>query len=676
MTNLAVFAPLSEISAEKNLQNFVQMCRERILAFGVDLDFDSSIWDITNKVQARAKTTSVRVIFSDWETANQQHVRFMPEPFLGFSKAYVRFQHVQNPIIDQNARLAPLRALCAALQEIDKTSPVHVDGHVLNRAATLLGEKNSEARAYRLGLQLEKLAEFLLTQRMMKIPVAWKSHLRRPADAQRIGKEFDERRNKKLPAPIELEAVAKAYVQAKSPGDVIVSSIAAIMCATPDRIAEILTLRSDCEHDDRLGDGSVVYGLRYWPAKGADPMVKYVIPSMTDLVKGAVSRIRVQTESARKLARWYEENSKTIYLPIGLEEFRGKNLTIEQVSEILFGTDQYVETTRNWLSYKKFSLRAGKVDFQKFETEIIGRLPKGFPYFDRSSDLKFSDALCVVHENLFHQVKPTYVCSLQAIAHGQVSDRLGGRVEYGVPSMFERLGILGDRDEPIRINTHKFRHYLNTLALQGGLNGLDLAKWSGRKDVQQNRMYDHISAHDKLTMIRDAIGEETYMFAPAERKVKTPTISRKEFANLKISNAHTTDFGYCVHDYASTPCQRYVDCLNCNELVCIKGDEVRAANIRLQRDETEMLLNLASQETKEKTYGANRWVEHQTKTLERLNELCQILHDPMIEDGAVVQLKAVEDVSRLTQAAKVLGINLQKTENENHLNGAESGLLK
>lgn len=666
MSEVVLFTPLAEKTAQENLDAFIDLCKNKLAVFGRDLPFDGVVWDVTDVVQDRGKRSRKRIYFSSWDTENDPDPTSMPEPFVSFAKGYVRYQHGFKPILDQGARVAPLRAMCAALSEIGKASPVDVDGHVLNRAAQILEEKNSQERVYRLGRQLQSISEFLTEKRLVKTALSWKSHLKRPSDTQRVGKEFDDRRQERLPSAADLDAVAEAYRLSKEPGDVIITSIAAIMCSTPDRIAEILTLRADCEHHDRLPDGQEVYGLRYWPAKGADPMIKYVIPSMTDLVKDAVARIRQHTESSRALARWYEDNPTRMYLPERLEHLRGLGLTLEQVSEVVFGGPDSLQEARAWLDYRKLRTRGTRmkdapIPFADLERAVIESLPHDFPYLDRGMGLKYSEALCVVPVLTFHQQKRALFYGLESVTHGVMNDGLGGRVEYGASSVFTRAGISGVDGEPIRINTHKFRHYLNTLAMQGGLSDLDVAKWSGRKDVRQNRAYDHVSARDKLALIRDAIGDQSKMFGPLGHVPSVPSITRDEFANLKVMNAHTTEFGYCTHDYASTPCQKYLDCLNCNELVCIKGDDVREVNIRRQLEETRGLLAAARKGVEEGAYGADRWLQHQTQTLQRLEELSSILDNPMVQRGAVIQLKHLPSASRLSQAGQALGMDLSST---------------
>lgn len=666
MSDVVLFTPLVEKTAQENLDAFIDLCKNKLMVFGKDLPFDDFVWDITEAVQARGKVSRKRIYFSSWDTVSDPLPHSMPEPFVFFAKAYVRYQHGFKPIIDQSARVAPLRAICAALNEVGKVSPVEVDGHIFNRAAQLIEERNEPERAYRLGRQLQGIAEFLTDKRLVKNSLNWKSYIKRPKDTQRVGKEFDERRQEKLPSAADLDAVAEAYRLAKDPEDVVITSIAAIMCSTPDRIAEVLTLRADCEYQDRLPDGQEVYGLRYWPAKGADPMIKYVIPSMTDLVKDAIARIRQHTEGSRVLARWYEANPTRLYLPEHLEYLRGEELTLEHVSELLYGAPDFLVETKAWLNYRKLKNRRtqnnnSRLPFSDLEKAVIDQLPRTFPFLDKCLGLRYSEALCVVPLFFFNQQKRTLSFSLNSITHAQVSDGLGASLKHGSSSVFSRLGITDPDGEPIRINTHKFRHYLNTLAMQGGLSELDIAKWSGRKDVRQNRAYDHVSARDKLALIRDAVGDQSKMFGPLGHAPSVPSITRDEFANLKIMNAHTTEFGYCTHDFASTPCQKYLDCLNCNELVCIKGDEVREANIRRQLEETRDLLAAARKGVEEGAYGADRWVQHQTQTLQRLEELSAILEDPLVQRGAVIQLKHLPSTSRLTQAGQALGMDLSNT---------------
>jgi hypothetical protein len=137
---------------------------------------------------------------------------------------------------------------------------------------------------------------------------------------------------------------------------------------------------------------------------------------------------------------------------------------------------------------------------------------------------------------------------------------------------------------------------------------------------------------------------------PLAKAHQSVLIPRDEFARLKVPTAHTTEFGYCIHDFSMLPCQIHRDCINCNEQVCIKGDVVREANIRRHRAETQQLLKEARAADESGYAGSNRWVEHQERTLSRLDQLCAILDAPNVPVGAVIQPSGVVPASRLEQA--------------------------
>ncbi|HGE2326563.1 TPA: hypothetical protein ACGJYG_005368 [Pseudomonas aeruginosa] len=177
------------------------------------------------------------------------------------------------------------------------------------------------------------------------------------------------------------------------------------------------------------------------------------------------------------------------------------------------------------------------------------------------------------------------------------------------------------------------------------MSQLDIAKWSGRVDVRQNEVYDHVSADQMVAKIRESIGDESHMFGPLAKLPKNIPITRDEFARLKIPTAHTTDFGFCVHDYTMMPCERHADCINCSEHVCVKGDEGKALMVKRRLQDAQELLAHAEVATVKGYYGADRWMEHHKKTVLRLTQLTEVLDNPAVPTGSVIQLADVPVVS-------------------------------
>lgn len=651
MADIIQFVPEAQHHASKNLAKFIDVCRNQLSIFGTDLDWEADAWDVTREMAKRGRRARIALVWTNHDTSKQSMGPIMSEPFLDFAKAYMRYQHSMKPTKSVGLRLSAIRALERAL--VEQHNPpiiVKADAAVFNRAAQLIREKFESSTSHKIGSQLEMLSSFLRENRLAATPFEWRNPIQRQSDSNtaRVGKKFDEERADKLPTQASLEALAKIFYIATEPVDIINSSIAALLCSAPDRINELLRLPVDCEVTQRRPDGTEAYGLRWWPAKGAEPMVKWIVGTMVDVVKDALRKIREQTEEARKTARWYENNPGKLCLPEGLEYLRKqKYLTIEELSlSIGFAHKVSVYSfvrTHNIPSQKHGS--KNKYCFEDVEKSIVAMLPTNFPIIDAEIGLKYSEALFIVPKNKFQSRKATYNCMFEIISIDTIRDQLGGRGKHGVSSMFSRFGFTEPDGSPIKIRTHQFRHWLNTLAQKGGLSQLDIAKWSGRKDIRQNEAYDHVTADEFLQKVRDI--DDGRMFGPLAEFVSKTPISREKFLQLKFPTAHTTELGFCIHDWTMLPCQKHRDCINCTEHVCLKGDIKKTERVRQSLIDAEAQLMRAEQALEDSYAGADRWLEHHRLMVERLRNLVMILNDPNVPIGAVIQLSIKGEFSQI-----------------------------
>jgi hypothetical protein len=151
-----------------------------------------------------------------------------------------------------------------------------------------------------------------------------------------------------------------------------------------------------------------------------------------------------------------------------------------------------------------------------------------------------------------------------------------------------------------------------------------------------------------LVKIREAVGDSSLMFGPLGSAPDRRLISRDEFAQLKVPTAHVTELGFCIHDFTMTPCEIHRDCINCEELVCIKGSQAKTVNIKRQLDEARLLLERAETAQSDGEYRADRWTVHQRATVERLEQLCSILEDPSVPTGTFITLARPNATGRLS----------------------------
>lgn len=657
MAEIVLFTPKAELDAAANLRSFVDMCRSKLTIFGADLPFQSDVWDVTDAVAVKGRAGKrERITFSNAATVDQKVPEIMREPFLSFAKAYIRYMHGMRPTKIIHNRMAALRAIEAALLEKGAVAdPVQIDLRVLNRAAQIVSGRFSDGAAYRVGKQIEMLSVYLTENRLTSLPVRWRNPIKRPSSAVRVGKEFDERRAEKMPSSAALDALPLIFRLAKEPADVIAVSVAAILLASPDRIGEVLTLPEACEVRETRNGKEDAYGLRWWPAKGAKPMVKWLVPSMASVVEEALQKIRLVTAEARRIAQWYEQHPSQLYLAPEVSYLRNQEwLSIAEVAEIL---GLFTESVSFWCKAKaiKTERLGGTQVFARFsdvEAAVLGMLPRGFPVLDNETGLKYSEALIVVQCNQLHFRKSTYKCMIETISVNQINVALGSSALHGHHSIFSRFDFTEPDGSPIKITSHQFRHYLNTLAQAGGLSQLDIAKWSGRRDIRQNEAYDHVTPGHMLEKIRDAVGGDQ-MFGPLAELPKKVLIRRDEFARLVVPTAHTTDLGYCIHDYTASPCQLHMDCIHCRDLVCVKGDVEKEAMLRRRLDEAKSLMVKAQAATAEGYAGSDRWFDHHRSTVDRLAQICSIMDDPAVPSGAVIQLAAPIMPSRLEQVTEI-----------------------
>jgi hypothetical protein len=636
--NIITFTPRADLDARGNLDGFIDVCRNVLRVFGNSLDFNSNSWDITTTLKLKGKEHKQYANFSNLETADKKGKwEPMREPFLSFAKSYFRYQHGLRPTKSFGFRLAALRVLEHALIEsATSADPTLLNDHMFERAGQLIAQRYFAKTAYRIATQLEMIGEMVTANRLTALPIRWQHSLSREPNPGRVGKEFDDARAAKLPSKAALEAIPQIFHLANNPTDIIVSSGLAIMCSSPDRINELLSLPYYCEanqwNPDKQKDD---YGLRWWPAKGADPMVKWILPSMADVVRAAIEKLRKQTDAARAVAKWYEENRSDIYLPPELESLRHQEwITAEDVGLIVFGDEGTGKKGIAWLQTQKIGQSQRKYRFADVERAVIDMLPEGFPIMPGTDSLKYSDALMVVLLNQMHSAKGTYACMVQPITIGSITNTLGREVQE---SIFDRYGFFEEDGSRIKLASHQLRHYLNTLAQAGGLSQLDIAMWSGRKDLRQNADYDHVTGMQIVQQIREKVASADAAFGTLAKISKAIPIRRSEFDVLEYQTAHTTPYGHCTHDFSMSPCPQHSDHLNCGSHQCVKGDCERNDEVRRAKAETEKLLAMAEAALGDEYDGADRWVEHHRMTHERVSQICEILDDPSVPNGAIIK---------------------------------------
>lgn len=637
--NLLHFVPRAELNAQQNLSLFIETCK-RSAVLNACNQFESDTWDIGS---LKARNGVHRAIFSTLEAAQASTTTpSLPEQFIDFAKAILVYLHDRRPVVSVGVRVSALRYLESALREWGKGSrPTAVSIEVLDTAVRIARDSLSPDVAYRVAGQLEHIAELMNEHGFIRLRQNWKSGLKKPSSlGSRISEAALQARQDKLPSAASLRALGGIFKDAITPLDIMVSSYAALMLCAPDRINEVLRMQRNCfVHGEGRDAGKL--GLRWAGSKGSENTVKWLPTEMKDVAQEAVSKILKTTAKAHALTKWYTTHPTRLFLHEDAAHLRTQEvLSSKEVGLVLWGDENAFVAANVWAQttnkLAKIPLEGRRVGyaFKDVESAVVSMLPNTFPFMPGDPSLYCENALAVCLTNEVHQNRANYLCMFSCVDNQTITAPLGDRPDR--KSIFERFDYKEDDGSSISLRSHSFRHYLNMLGQMGGLSSAEIAIFSGRKDERQNRAYDHRTSEELQAPISTAIdaGFTGNLVVHNSRNL----ISREQFLVQGVVAAHTTEYGWCMHNFASEPCQMYRDCINCEEQECIKGDEQKEANLRKLEKETIYLLNEAKQALSEEEYGADNWVKHQSTTLDRIQAMLKILADPSVQNGARFRL--------------------------------------
>lgn len=649
MAEIIQFTPRREADVRENLAEFIRRCRFDLTVFDKNLAWDENNWPSAG-VSFGNMEHKTRILSPD---------NAMKQPFIDFAKAYLRYQQGHKPTTVKQ-EITALKCLERALiLSFGRADISDLNIAILDSAASIAREQFSSGNAYHSGRELARLALFVSEKHLITGCFDWRNPNCRPTDTVRTGEKARENREKKLPDEEALDALAEIFAsKPTNPRDIFTSSVCAMLLCAPSRVDEVLSMPVDCEVWELKRDGRKAYGWRFQPGKGGLPFIKWIPETMESLAQEAIRRITSLTDEARKIAKWHEENSTFFYrhedCPDAPEEQPLSVMDASLAIGISIVSDKYSRA-----QLRRFGLAAEDngntlTDLHKWVTK---QLPKGFPWYDKSRDLKYSNALFCLKAKQLRPDMPASPVNVWKPTANTVNDDLETFIEpdgYRRPSLFDRFNNnLGD-EASYKVTSHQFRHFLNTKAQRGGLGQSEIARWSGRADMKQNRVYDHMTEFELVDMIRShdvALSLDRPLAEIAEQITTKLPMTRHEFNNLMIPTAHVTEYGFCVHDYTMSACQRFRDCLNCTEQVCVKGDR-RLERIKDRYQDVKRLKDKAELEINEGTAGADRWYQIHDLTEQRLRELIWILENPEIQDGAIVKLRNENEFSPLRRAVE------------------------
>jgi hypothetical protein len=633
--------------AEANLEAFIAKARG-VAAFG-PVRFDEPMWTVkclkTGRSSSAGRGTN-KIYFTQAKQGGRglEGREVLKQPFADFLKAVVRLREDASAkhLGDHAAVIRAGRYLYAETEAIGHNPCLLLPDHFL-RAAAASRKVDSPSTAYQLGKKLAEIADWANRHKVTRVRINFRNPNSRVDDSNvRIGAEAEARRAKKLPGEAALDALAQLSNLVSDDADILQMRTIELLVCGGWRINELLTIPENCEVEEEatangeavLGpDGRPVvrYGIRYFGEKGAPPLPKWIPTPLVDVAKRAVTDIRRITQPSRDTVLWMRSNPGRVPAPGLVHCHPDETVTMRRL-ETAFGL--HPNKGLIWCRTWGVELRGTRM-MEARVGDIANALVAKWPVIPAESPLALHEHMFITPTNMTHAGRVAIPGSVRFLTDGIIGGFLGGR--QTLRSVFERYGMIDGQGKPFRMNSHQFRHWLNTLAHEGGMSDLEIARWSGRKDLAQNAAYDHVTGAQLAKRVR-ALFEAGEIRGPlAKLHERLPPRDRQRFLEAQIATAHVTDIGLCVHDWSLVPCPHHGACADCGEHIVVKGDAKQREEAERLLDETEFLLAKAQAEAADETYGAGRWAQSHERMARGLRAIMAIHNDPEISDGTLVQ---------------------------------------
>ncbi|WP_155635363.1 hypothetical protein [Burkholderia cepacia] len=541
-------------------------------------------------------------------------------------------------------------------------------------AAATTCRREAASSSYRVGCRLQEIASILDREYLVSTRLNWVNPIPRDAlsggsRTSRISSEFFERRASKLPSEEILEALADISNRVDlRPQDLLRQRAVELLVCGGFRCNELLMLPRDVWVEEPAVDRSgtpltnehgvpiLRCGLRYMPEKGGHTVaqVKWLPSALVDVARRAVEDILRITAPFALVAAYLKQNLVGTLLPEAWHELDSDALLNMTDVAALVGLSQ--NNRLAGLSFVRLARiptvsveHQGRRDLRVRKRDIEAQLRKR----SLPSIVSYGGGrTCDLHQRLF-LVGINFIGSQRALLNGtvrlltqsQLTDYLGDRADGS--SIFSRLGYNSSSGDKLRVATHQFRHWLNTLAQEGGLSQIEISRWMGRRRVAENAAYDHQTGFELADRIRGRLGrgEVQGPVGTTVRRIREP-VRREEFVRSMIASAHVTDIGMCIRDLSALPCDHHRSCMTCTDHLIEKGNTAQRTRAESLLSESQQILALADDECADESYGASNWVEHHKLVVRRAAAVLDLHSDDGIPDGTLIQLPGASAQSK------------------------------
>ncbi|MCB4438269.1 hypothetical protein LHL20_18720 [Alteromonas sp. McT4-15] len=689
MSNVVFFVPKSKVDAERNLIDFIEHCKNNLVLYEDQGGFKSNTWHYDCGRRKHA------MVFSKY-VKKQDPYNFEPlsQPFIEFAKAYVRYRQSEKQVTSVGDKLAVLRTVHDALIDIYGVADIlKIDGVVQDEVRHLFDARYpGSAKLFRFGGHAVQLYEFLVEKAIAPDLPEWINPWKRPkSKAEGTDKASREWQDERCPSQHQMLALADCFAKAESKRERYWSSVISLLMFAPGRGMELryLTIHSLHEEDGRLG-------VRWYAQKGYDYTVKWVPEVMEDTVREAFARLLEISKPARDAAKFSYDNPGVFLQhegcitppefasdrPLNAIQFaHAMNFAPATIQRLKDKTKKYDSITAwnmlgahqvKWIQEIR---KAGNPTYEQLAQYVTNRYSTDeWPNMPKTGRPVW-ECLLLIRDYEFHAEFEPKGFSWVLPDINQLNDQLKARpLKNPIPTIFQRFGLKDEDGSEIGLSSHQLRVWLSTNAERAGMDSWKLAQWAGRSRIEDNKNYDLRTKEERQAQANALLELDTRPTALEAVKMNIP-VAYVDLGLNKVGVADVTEWGFCVHDFAMSPCTKGGECMTCKEHVCMKGMPKTLERIKLLEEHIESQLKKATEAVDQEVFGADRWASHLAWKLAHIRTQRVRMESEDTPEGALLWIPPEHDPSPVERSLAQNGYKTTAPKNNLVDGHVISGLL-
>ncbi|MDP5130101.1 MAG: hypothetical protein NWQ54_04420, partial [Paraglaciecola sp.] len=305
MSNVFIFVPKHKLLFQKNYDEFIAFAKNKLTLFS-DHEFKSQKgWACDKWSWITSKGKKLSIVFG----ISHSHSRYTPftSSFADFAKAYVRYHQSLNNL-DSTRLASSLVWLYQALSEQARrknSTPIDImdiNNSVISVTEDMIKNSGLSAGSRRnIGQSLEQVLVFIKEMRFKVDLLDWRNPFSRQSDSTiKLDQKSRQIELDKCPSDYQMLQLADAFHRAETPRQRYFTSLAVMLMCQPSRSIELNGLTIHSLQKSEKGR----WFLMWYPAKGGDPVRKWIPKLLEEVVQQAFDRLVEISAPARTAAKF------------------------------------------------------------------------------------------------------------------------------------------------------------------------------------------------------------------------------------------------------------------------------------------------------------------------------------------------------------------------------------